>query len=200
MKLNVFLVTNTHSIHYCPEDYYCEHSDDGPIPYSCYSKKNDCDSDCTRVVVDLPLMNGNETARIFEDSISIWSVNVSVFSMIFCICVTIVLVCLLYIPYIRSNKKSFIIIVLIYIFGFIMLVGVLIGGIIFMVTIPYYQKDYSECFSGDISSLFPKLSNIEIGHMMLFSLQGAIIFSLYIVVAIQCKCILAKLTAVENED
>ena len=81
-----------------------------------------------------------------------------------------------------------------------MLVGVLIGGIIFMVTIPYYQKDYSECFSGDISSLFPKLSNIQLGHMMLFSFQFGIMFLLFFFVAIQVKFILAKLNTIDNED
>ena len=155
--------------------------------------KDDCNSDCEKVVIDLPLMNGNETARIFEDSISIWSVYTSSFSMVFCICLAIFLVCLLCIPSVRSNKKSFIIVILLYLIGFIMLVGVFAAGIIFLATTPYYREDYSDCFSGDVSSIFPKLSKIEEAHTMLFSFQFGLMILLCFGFFIQVFLFLAKL-------
>ena len=74
-----------------------------------------------------------------------------------------------------------------------MLVGVFVGGIIFLATTPYYREDYSECFSGDISSLFPKLSNIEIGHMILFGFQLMILAFLSYFTVLQVKYIFKTL-------
>ena len=129
-------------------------------------------------------MNGNETARIFEDSTSIWSVYSSAFSMVFFVCLAIVLMILTWIPQIRRTKKVFICIFMIWICMIFLGVGIVIGGSIFMATTPYWTTNNSDCFSGDIVSPMATVAHIATGHFILFIYQGIfVVFSILLIVA-----------------
>ena len=129
-------------------------------------------------------MNGNETARIFEDSTSIWSVYTSVFSMIFFVCLAIVLMFLTWISQIRTTKKAYICIFMIWICMIFMGIGIIIGGSIFIATTPYWMTNNSECFTGEIVSPMATIAHITTGHFILFIYQGIFaIFSILLIIA-----------------
>merc|ERR1711862_205906 len=114
---------------------------------------------------------------------SIWSVYFSAFSMVFFVCLAIVLMILTWIPQIRRTKKVFICIFMIWICMIFLGVGIVIGGSIFMATTPYWTTNNSDCFSGDIVSPMATVAHIAIGHFILFIYQGIfVVFSILLIV------------------
>merc|ERR1711862_983756 len=177
--------TNIHSKYYCPIGYACiDSSEESLTPFSCHSEELHCNMNCTSVILDLPLMNGNETARIFEDSTSIWSVYSSAFSMVFFVCLAIVLMILTWIPQIRRTKKVFIYIFMIWICMIFLGVGIVIGGSIFISTTPYYLYNYSDCFSDDFSYDIRTVAILSDIHFICFLIQILIIVFLLIFTSI----------------
>ena len=71
-----------------------------------------------------------------------------------------------------------------------MLVGVFAAGIVFIFTAPYYGEDYSDCFSGDVSSLLSKLFYIENWHMLVFGSLLIMAVPLLLFTTFQVKYIL----------
>lgn len=107
-------------------------------------------------------MNGNETARIVEDTVSIWSVYVPVCFVAMCSSMVIVMASIALSPKIRYTKKSYFFTFFIHIIAIAMFIGVFIGGLIFLLTAPLVpDRDYSDCFKGDISSVLSTIPTIN---------------------------------------
>ena len=138
------------------------------ITIGCKFRGETCDNNCNSIIFDLPLLNGNETTRIIEDSISIWSVYFSIGSMIVFLFVAIILLIITWIPPIRGTKIAYCTLYLFLLCGGIMGFGILIGSAIFIATSDNLS-DTPNCYlNTDVSDEISKLENTIYAQFPLF--------------------------------